>query len=139
MTSGNEHKITNPGELPEVAEALIATYPDTRIFAFFGSMGVGKTTFIKAVCSTLGSTDEVTSPSFSIINQYYTQSNYPIFHFDFYRINHLDEVFNLGYEDYFFSGNFCLIEWPEKVEMLLPETCRRVFMELENGSRVIRF
>ncbi|HSV77027.1 MAG TPA: tRNA (adenosine(37)-N6)-threonylcarbamoyltransferase complex ATPase subunit type 1 TsaE [Bacteroidales bacterium] len=139
MISGKEYKVTDQGELSEVAQALIATYPDSRIFAFFGPMGVGKTTFIKAVCSILGSTDEVTSPSFSIINQYYTQSNSPIFHFDFYRINHLDEVFNLGYEDYFFSGNFCLIEWPEKVEMLLPETCIRVFMELENGSRVIRF
>jgi len=139
MDSGNIYKIAEPGALQEVAEALIGTFPESRIFAFFGPMGVGKTTFIKAICNQLGSSDTVTSPTFSIINQYFTSANIPIFHFDFYRICQLEEVFNLGYEDYFFSGNFCLIEWPEKVEQLLPETCRKVYMEMENGRRMIRF
>ncbi|HSV87576.1 MAG TPA: tRNA (adenosine(37)-N6)-threonylcarbamoyltransferase complex ATPase subunit type 1 TsaE [Bacteroidales bacterium] len=139
MTPLNTYRIREPDGLTEVADALICSFPDSRIFAFFGPMGVGKTTLIKAVCNRLGSSDTVTSPTFNIINHYHTNTENHIFHFDFYRVDGLDEVFNLGYEEYFFSENFCLIEWPEKVEALLPETCRRVYMVFENGFRVIRF
>lgn len=132
-------KIKDPSALDGVAGSLMAAYPEGRIFAFFGPMGVGKTTFIKAICRHLGSNDNVASPTFSIINQYLTPSGENIFHFDFYRIKDLVEVFNLGYEDYFFSGGYCFIEWPEKIESLLPEGSHKVFMEEVDGERIIRF
>lgn len=132
-------KIKDPQSLDDVASALLSAYPQGRIFAFFGPMGVGKTTFIKAICRQLGSTDNVSSPTFSIINQYLTPSGENIFHFDFYRIKELAEVYNLGYEDYFFSGGYCLIEWPEKIEGLLPDDSHKVYMEEVDGERVIRF
>jgi tRNA threonylcarbamoyladenosine biosynthesis protein TsaE len=132
-------KIKDPKDLGGVAGSLMAAFPEDRIFAFFGPMGVGKTTFIKAICRHLGSTDNVASPTFSIINQYLTSSGENIFHFDFYRIKDLVEVFNLGYEDYFFSGGYCFIEWPEKVESLLPHDSHKVYMEEFDGKRIIRF
>jgi len=102
-------------------------------------MGAGKTTFVKAICRYLGSTDIVSSPTFSIINQYLAPSGESIFHFDFYRIKDLVEVYNLGYEDYFFSGAYCFIEWPEKIESLLPTGSHKVFIEEVSGERIIRF
>ena len=125
--------------LDEAAKALLATFPDARIFAFYGPMGVGKTTFIKALCKQLGSQDIVSSPTFSIINQYLTRSGKNIFHFDFYRIKDLVEVYNLGYEDYFFSGSYCFIEWPEKIESLLPGESQIVTMVDHQGERIIHF
>lgn len=139
MVTQEVFKIKNPQSLDDVASALLSTFPQGRIFAFFGPMGVGKTTYIKAICRLLGSTDNVSSPTFSIINQYLTPSGENIFHFDFYRIKELAEVYNLGYEDYFFSGGYCLIEWPEKIEGLLPEGSQKVYMEEVDGERVIRF
>jgi tRNA threonylcarbamoyladenosine biosynthesis protein TsaE len=97
--------------------------------AFYGEMGVGKTTFIKAICEELGVVDIVTSPSFALINEYRTIEDKVIYHFDFYRINSIEEVFDFGYEDYFFSNNYCLIEWPEKIESILPENCITVRIE----------
>lgn len=114
-------KVTSIKALDEAAAELIKHFPDQRVFAFYGKMGVGKTTFIKALCKKLGTSDDVTSPSFAIINEYINHSGQPIYHFDFYRIKDIEEAFDLGYEDYFYSGNYCLIEWPEKVEALLPE------------------
>lgn len=133
------HKILSPDALGMVAEDLLKSYPEIRIFAFFGPMGVGKTTFIKAICTHLGCTDLVNSPTFSIVNHYHTPSGQSIFHFDFYRIQNLEEVFNLGYEDYFFSGAYCFIEWSEKVEPLLPAASHKVFMQEINGERTISF
>jgi len=108
-------------DLVPAAVQLLTTFPSSRVFAFYGSMGAGKTTFIKVLCQYLGAIDIVQSPSFSIINEYITSSGDSIFHFDFYRIKKLEEAFDIGYEDYFYSGSFCFIEWPELIEELLPE------------------
>ncbi len=123
-------------ELPEIARKLVEQFPEERVFAFYGKMGAGKTTFIQSVCRVLGSDDTVTSPTFALINEYNTQKNGSVFHFDFYRIKNLEEVFDLGYEDYLYSGSYCLIEWPELIEPLLPEKVVRVKIEVEpDGSR----
>lgn len=139
MVTQEVFKVKEPQSLDKVASVLLSAYPLGRIFAFFGPMGVGKTTFIKAICRQLGSTENVSSPTFSIINQYLTPSGENIFHFDFYRIKELAEVYNLGYEDYFFSGGYCLIEWPEKIEGLLPDDSHKVYMEEVDEERIIRF
>ena len=110
------------------------------MFAFYGKMGAGKTTFIKAVCETLGVTDVITSPTFAIVNEYTDGEDNPIYHFDFYRIKKLEEVYDMGYEDYFYSGNLCLLEWPELIEELLPENAIKVRIEEQKGgSRVVSF
>jgi tRNA threonylcarbamoyladenosine biosynthesis protein TsaE len=125
-------------QLDKVAEKLINEFPNYRIFAFYGKMGAGKTTFIQSVCRKLGSGDNVTSPTFALINEYKTGDQQSIFHFDFYRINNIVEAFDLGYEDYLYSGNYCLIEWPEMIEPLLPENIVKVKIEVdEDGTRNI--
>lgn len=125
-------------ELPVIARKLVEQFAEERVFAFYGKMGAGKTTFIQSVCRVLGSDDTVTSPTFALINEYNTQKNGSVFHFDFYRIKNLEEVFDLGYEDYLYSGSYCLIEWPELIEPLLPEKVVRVKIEVEpDGSRKI--
>jgi tRNA threonylcarbamoyladenosine biosynthesis protein TsaE len=125
-------------KLPEIAKKLIDQFPEERVFAFYGKMGAGKTTFIQSVCRALGSGDTVTSPTFALINEYDTLKRGSIFHFDFYRIKNLEEVFDLGYEDYLYSGNYCLIEWPELIETLLPENIVRVTIEVDiDGVRTI--
>jgi tRNA threonylcarbamoyladenosine biosynthesis protein TsaE len=126
-------------QLPVIAADVLQNNPSTRIFAFYGKMGVGKTTLIKAVCDQLHATDIVGSPTFAIVNQYSTHNNDTLFHFDFYRINKREEAFDLGYEDYFFSGNYCFVEWPEKIESLLPEDTTRVYLADNNGIRNIRY
>ena len=108
------------------AGKLLDTFHSSRVFAFYGNMGTGKTTFIKAICHELGVTDIVQSPTFSIINEYKTKTGEPIYHFDFYRIKSIAEVFDIGYEDYLYSGNYCFMEWPELIEPLLPEDTVRV-------------
>lgn len=125
-------------DLPEIANILIDLFPDDRIFAFKGNMGVGKTTFIKVLCKQFKVINDVVSPSFSIVNEYHTEENGSIYHFDFYRINKLEEVMDIGYEDYLYSGNYCLMEWPEKIEKLLPENIVYVTIEnLDDKSRSI--
>lgn len=110
----------------------------SKVIAFYGEMGVGKTTFIKALCKTLGVVEEVTSPTFSLINEYFTKDKQSIFHFDFYRINTIEEAFDFGYEDYFYSDNFCFVEWPELVENLLPEDFLKVeIIENEDSTRLL--
>lgn len=111
-----------------------------RVVAFYGSMGAGKTTFIRALCEELGVTDVVTSPTFAIVNEYEVNraEKFSIFHFDFYRIKRLEEVYDMGYEDYFYGSSLCLIEWPELIEELLPDDCLRVTIRvLDDGSREI--
>jgi tRNA threonylcarbamoyladenosine biosynthesis protein TsaE len=112
-------------DLEEAAKTLLAFNKENKIFVFYGEMGAGKTTFIKAICTELGVRDTVSSPTFSIVNEYEGNGR-TIYHFDFYRIKTLQEAFDIGYEEYFYSGDICLIEWPEKVQELLPEHYVRV-------------
>lgn len=130
--------IKTEAELVPAAKELLSFYPAARIFAFYGLMGAGKTTFIKAICRELGVTDIVQSPTFSIINEYKTREGESVFHFDFYRIRNTTEVFDIGYEDYLYSGDYCFMEWPELIERLLPRECIKVFISGES-ERVIRF
>ena len=124
--------------LDGIAGELIEKFPDQRIFALYGKMGAGKTTFIQAICRKLGSADNVISPTFALINEYKIGAMHSIYHFDFYRIEDMEEAFDLGYEDYFYSGEYCLIEWPEKIEPLLPENYVEVKIEtLDNEVRNI--
>jgi len=125
-------------DLNIVAEKFLRLMRDNKVFAFFGPMGVGKTTFIKALCNELGVVEIVTSPTFALINEYQTGSGQIIYHFDFYRIEKIEEVYDFGYEDYFFSDNYCFIEWPDKVAEILPENVVFVQMvENEDGTRTI--
>lgn len=128
-------------DIGQAAQQFLHLVGGKRIFAFYGSMGAGKTTFIKAICEALGTTDAVASPTFAIINEYDTPSGCPIFHFDFYRIKSLSEVYDIGYEDYFYaSSGLCFIEWPELIEPLLPkETVKVNISEQEDGSRKVEF
>ena len=124
--------------LSEVSKQILDSFPDSRVFALYGRMGAGKTTLIREFCSQLGVADEVQSPTFSIINEYKTPENASVYHLDFYRIRKIDEVFDIGYEDYIYSGSYCFIEWPELAEDLLPEGTVRLEISGEN-ERVIRF
>lgn len=122
--------------IDNAAEKLITSFPGPRIFAFYGDMGSGKTTFIKAICKKLGVRQTVTSPTFALVNEYTCNSSGKSFyHFDFYRVENLEEVMDLGYEDYFFSGNTCFIEWPEKVEGLLPEEAVTLKIDVQHDGR----
>ena len=107
-------------DLNPAAESLLSAFPESRIFAFYGKMGAGKTTFIKSICTRLKVVDVVQSPTFAIVSAYNTVDSGTLFHFDFYRIGKIEEVYDIGYEDYFYSGDYCFIEWPEMVESLLP-------------------
>ena len=122
-------------ELKDVAEAVIESLDDRNVVALFGAMGAGKTTLISAIMEYLGSTDNVTSPTFTLVNQYNTASNSPVYHFDFYRINRIEEAFDMGYEEYFYSGDLCLVEWPELVEQLLPEDAMVVKIEILSPTK----
>ncbi len=126
-------------ELPLAANGLLQAFPDSRIFAFYGNMGAGKTTFIQSLCRELGSNDYITSPTFALVNEYDSDRDHRIFHFDFYRIKSISEAYDMGYEDYFFSGHFCFIEWPEKIESLLPEDTVKIEITVgKDGSRLIQ-
>lgn len=120
-----------------MASDLLEEYPEERFFAFFGKMGVGKTTLIKELCTHLGVEETVCSPTFAIINEYTTGEGEPVYHFDFYRLKSAEEAFDIGYEEYFYSGAYCFTEWTEKIETLLPEHYVRVEIEEENGVRTL--
>ncbi len=135
-----EIKINNINEISEAAKLFIKNINENKIFAFYGKMGVGKTTFIEAICKELGVEDVMTSPTFAIVNEYTDGKQNPIYHFDFYRIKKIEEVYDIGYEDYFFSGNLCFLEWPELIEEILPDNTLKVYMEEKpNGTRIVRF
>ena len=146
-------RIQDLEHIREAAREFINQIGDHRVFAFYGKMGAGKTTFVKAICEELGVEDVITSPTFAIVNEYTTSPNpsqggkfssspwgrlgeVPIYHFDFYRIKKLEEVYDMGYEDYFYSGALCFIEWPELIEEVLPDDAVRVHIEEQpDGSR----
>ena len=135
----NTITIQNLDNIAQAAKEFVRLMGDDTVFAFYGKMGAGKTTFIKALCKELGVEDEVNSPTFAIINEYRSATTAElIYHFDFYRIKKLEEVYDLGYEDYFYSGALCFIEWPELIEELLPTDAKKVTItENSDGSRTI--
>ena len=139
-----EIRISNLNNIREAARQFIENIGDHRVFAFYGKMGAGKTTFIKAICEELGVEDVITSPTFAIVNEYTSHSSLltphsSVFHFDFYRIKKLEEVYDMGFEDYFYSGSLCFIEWPELIEEVLPDDAVKVTIE-ENadGTRSVK-
>lgn len=156
-----EIHIQDLGHIHEAAREFISRMGSARVFAFYGQMGAGKTTFIKALCEELGVRDVITSPTFAIVNEYSLlpagsaslaspaasldspvreQQAQVVYHFDFYRIKRLEEVYDMGYEDYFYSGALCLMEWPELVEDILPEDAVRVTISAQpDGSRLLAF
>ena len=139
--------IQDPQHIREAAQSFIEHMPASTVYAFYGKMGAGKTTFIKAICQELGVEDEVTSPTFAIVNEYTIPSSSNggtkggvLYHFDFYRIKRLEEAYDIGFDDYIDSGYLCFIEWPELIEELLPDDATRVEIEeTDNGSRIVRF
>ena len=135
-----EIKINSLDNIHEAAKQFIAAMEDNTVFAFYGKMGAGKTTFIKAICEELGVTDVINSPTFAIVNEYRSdETGELIYHFDFYRIKKLAEVYDMGYEDYFYSGALCFIEWPELIEEVLPGDAVKVTIEeVEDGTRAVR-
>ena len=130
-------EISNIGQLPEVAERLLGDFPEERFFAFFGKMGVGKTTLIKELCAQLGVEDNVCSPTFAIVNEYSTAEGDPVYHFDFYRLKNLGEAYDLGYEEYFYSGFYCFTEWTENIESILPDHYLRIDIVEESQRRTL--
>ena len=133
-----EIKIQDIEHIREAAREFINQIGDRRVFAFYGKMGAGKTTFVKAICEELVVEDVITSPTFAIINEYTQPDGEPLYHFDFYRIKKLEEVYDMGYEDYFYSGALCFIEWPELIEEVLPDDAVRVHIEVQpDDSRLV--
>ncbi len=145
MQIGENILLKTLNELPGVAKEIIDNLQlnkfesNRNCLAFYGEMGAGKTTLIKAICKELGVGDTTSSPTFSIINEYVADSGKPVFHFDFYRINNESEAYDFGYEEYFYSGELCLIEWPEKIENLLPVPHFKVLISIDaKDNRVIK-
>lgn len=118
--------IDSLNDLPEVADAVIDSLDGRSVVVFRGGMGAGKTTLIREILARLGSEDNVSSPTFAIVNHYTTADRKPVYHFDFYRIDRIEEAYDFGYEEYFYSGDLCLVEWPEKIEELLPDNVMTV-------------
>lgn len=131
--------IKNQELLAEAAKTFVQGMGDAKIFAFYGKMGSGKTTFIKAICRQLGVQEVITSPTFSLVNEYTAENiGKQIFHFDFYRIKKLSEVYDMGYEEYFYGDQICFIEWPELIEEILPEETVRVSITVQpDESRMV--
>ncbi|MCT4615714.1 MAG: tRNA (adenosine(37)-N6)-threonylcarbamoyltransferase complex ATPase subunit type 1 TsaE [Marinifilaceae bacterium] len=135
-----EIKVNSIKELDNAAKIFLDNIKDNKIFAFYGKMGAGKTTFIKAVCLQLGVDDDsINSPTFAIVNEYLGKNESNIYHFDFYRIEDIEEAYDFGYEDYFYTNSFCFIEWPERIEELLPPETISVNIDEIDGERIISF
>lgn len=133
-----EISIPSLDNIADAAREFVSHIGEHRVFAFYGNMGAGKTTFIKAVCEELGVSDDVSSPTFAIVNEYASKMG-PIFHFDFYRIKNISEVIDLGFEDYAYSGCLCFMEWPQLIDEILPEETVQVYIaEQGDGSRIVR-
>ena len=133
-----EINIQSLEQIHEAAKQFVQNMGDNTVFAFYGKMGAGKTTFIKAICEELGVKDVITSPTFAIVNEYRSEETAElIYHFDFYRIKKLDEVYDMGYEDYFYSGAVCFIEWPELIEDLLPSNLSALPIEEVTAARAM--
>lgn len=133
-----EIRIKSIEEIAVAAKEFVAAMGERKVFAFYGKMGAGKTTFIKAACEELGVEDVINSPTFAIVNEYVDGQGEPVYHFDFYRIKNQQEVMDLGYEDYVYSGHVCFMEWPELIENLLPDDAVKVTIEEEiDGGRVL--
>ena len=131
-------KIGSTDDLPKAAAAILESLDGRSVVAFRGEMGAGKTTLIRAICDALGVTDTVTSPTFAIVNEYRGEGSPPVYHFDYYRIDRIEEAFDFGYEEYFYGGDLCLVEWPEKIESLLPDDAMTVRIEVTGeDSRTI--
>ncbi len=131
-------KIDSLDNIHAAAKQFVDNMGTSKVFAFYGKMGAGKTTFIKAICEVFGVDDVIPSPTFAIVNEYTAASGTPIYHFDFYRIKKIEEVYDMGYEDYFYSNNLCFLEWPELIENLLPGDAVRVTIrEEEDGTRTV--
>lgn len=126
--------IDSPDDLPDAAEALLDALGGRTVVALRGEMGAGKTTLVGAILARLGSADTVTSPTFALINQYRTAAGRPVHHFDFYRIDRIEEAYDFGYEEYFYSGDLCLVEWPEKIEELLPGDAMNVRIRVDGET-----
>jgi len=125
-------------DLPQLAEKVIKEGTSSRFIAFFGDLGAGKTTLIKNICNFLGVIDEVSSPTYSLVNEYLDKNGNSLYHFDFYRINDEDEALDMGCEEYFDSGSLCLVEWPERIPNLLPQKRLEVHIEtMSNEERKI--
>jgi tRNA threonylcarbamoyladenosine biosynthesis protein TsaE len=124
--------------LPQAAQRLLPVLEQHRVIAFYGDMGAGKTTLIKAICGAMGIADTVNSPTFALVNEYRKPSGEPVYHFDFYRINKPEEAFDMGYEEYFFSGHPCLVEWPELIAPLLPSDALHLRINVnDDGTRTV--
>ena len=121
-------------DLPQVAKKFLESASGYKVWLFHGEMGAGKTTFIKAICTALGVKDTMSSPTFSIVNEYVGNGGEKVFHFDFFRIKNEAEAYDIGVEDYFYSGNFCFIEWPEKIPTLIPSEHIEIQIALENET-----
>lgn len=133
-------QIKSLDNIQEAAKTFLQNMGNARVFAFYGKMGVGKTTFIKALCEQLGVEDVITSPTFALVNEYTSGKGEPIYHFDFYRIKKIEEVYDMGYEDYFYSGALCFLEWPELIDDLLPEDAVKVTIKAnDDGTRTVDF
>jgi tRNA threonylcarbamoyladenosine biosynthesis protein TsaE len=131
---GEEYRSVSLPDLPMIAEQCLERAVETKVWLFRGEMGAGKTTFIKAICNALGVLDAMSSPTFSIVNEYATQQAGRIFHFDFFRIKNEAEAYDIGTEEYFYSGNFCFVEWPEKIPSLIPLQFAEIEITLENDT-----
>ena len=130
-------EIDSLSQLDSVAEAILESLNGRNVVLFYGGMGAGKTTLISRIAAALGAEDQVTSPTFAIVNQYEAQDGGCIYHFDFYRIERIEEAFDFGYEEYFYSGDLCLVEWPEKIEQLLPDDAMVVNIEVGDDEHRI--